>query len=268
MPELTYLEAISDGLRTEMRRDESVFCLGEDIGAFGGAFKARGEARVALTYFGEGSTANGQWHEAMNFAGVHALPVVFILENNRFAYSTPNELEFAADPVERAEGYGLPGIEVDGNDVEAVFAAVHAAVERAREGGGPTLVECQTMRMHGHGAHDDMGYVPPELLAEWEARDPIGSYAARLVEDFGFAAEEVERIAADVRAYVAECAERALASPMPEPSSALEGVFADRWEPLGDGMAPWSGWAEPGGARDGGHGADPTPDPTVERRAA
>ena len=224
------------------------------------AMKMRGEARVALTFFGEGSTANGQWHEAMNFAGIQQLPVVFVLENNRYAYSTPNELEFAADPVERAEGYGLPGVEVDGNDVEAVFAAVHAAVERAREGGGPTLVECQTMRMHGHGAHDDMGYVPPELLAEWEARDPIGSYAARLVEDLGFAAEEIERIDEEVRAYVAECAERALASPMPEPAAALEGVFADRWEPLGDGVAPWSGWAEPGDS--------PTIDPTLERRAA
>lgn len=221
------------------------------------AMKMRGEDRVALTFFGEGSTANGQWHEAMNFAGVQRLPVVFVLENNRFAYSTPNELEFAADPVERAEGYGLPGVEVDGNDVEAVFAAVHAAVERARGGGGPTLVECQTMRMHGHGAHDDMGYVPPELLAEWEERDPIASYASRLVDDFGFAAEEVERIAKDVRTYVAECAERALASPMPEPASALEGVFADRWEPLGDGVAPWSGWTQAGEA-----------DRTVERRAA
>src|SRR3954453_142261 len=95
------------------------------------AFKQRREARVAMTYFGEGSTANGQWHEAMNFAGVQRLPIVFILENNQFAYSTPNDLEFAVDPVERAKGYGLPGVEVDGNDVEAVFASVHAAVERA-----------------------------------------------------------------------------------------------------------------------------------------
>ena len=85
------------------------------------AFKLRGEPRVAMTFFGEGSTANGQWHEAMNFAGIHRLPVVFILENNRFAYSTPNELEFAVDPVERARTYGFPGVSVDGNDVEAVF---------------------------------------------------------------------------------------------------------------------------------------------------
>src|SRR5882757_8946506 len=224
------------------------------------AMKMRGEDRVAMTFFGEGSTANGQWHEAMNFAGIQRLPVVFLLENNRFAYSTPNELEFAADPLGRAEGYGMPGVEVDGNDVEAVFGAAHAAVERAREGGGPTLIECQTMRMHGHGAHDDMSYVPAEMLAEWEARDPIARYAQRLSAEPGFAAEEVEGIREEVRAYVAECAERALASPMPDPALAEEGLFADRWEPLGDGAAPWSGWAVPT--------ADPKVDPTLARRAA
>src|ERR671925_640837 len=98
------------------------------------AFKQRKERRVAMTYFGEGSTANGQWHEAMNFAGIHGLPVVFVLENNGFAYSTPNELEFAVDPVQRAHTYGFEGLTVDGNDVEAVFAAVAEAAERARAG--------------------------------------------------------------------------------------------------------------------------------------
>ena len=162
------------------------------------AFKLRGEPRVALTFFGEGSTANGQWHEAMNFAGIYRLPVVFILENNRFAYSTPNELEFAVDPVERAHTYGFPGVSVDGNDVEAVFAATREAAERARGGGGPTLVECQTMRMHGHGAHDDMRYVPKEMFSEWERRDPIDRYAERLVADYGFSAEEVDGVRSEV----------------------------------------------------------------------
>jgi pyruvate dehydrogenase E1 component alpha subunit len=208
------------------------------------AFKMRGERRVAMTFFGEGSTANGQWHEAMNFAGVHGLPIVFVLENNRFAYSTPNELEFAADPVGRAAGYGFPGVEVDGNDVEAVFEAAHAAAERARDGGGPTLIECQTMRMHGHGAHDDMSYVPDEMVAEWEARDPIERYAARLVSEFGFGEDEVEEIREGVRSYVADCAEKALASPLPDPAIATAGVFADRWEALGDGAAPWSRWED------------------------
>ena len=206
------------------------------------AFKMRGEPRVAMTFFGEGSTANGQWHEAMNFAGIHRLPVVFILENNRFAYSTPNELEFAIDPVQRAAGYGFSGVDVEGNDVEAVFEAAHVAAEHAREGAGPTLIECQTMRMHGHGAHDDMSYVPDGMLEEWERRDPIERYAERLASGFGIAEDEIAEIREQVRSYVAECAEKALASPLPDPAIATEGVFAERWEPLGDGEAPWSRW--------------------------
>jgi TPP-dependent pyruvate/acetoin dehydrogenase alpha subunit len=207
------------------------------------AFKLRREPRVAMTYFGEGSTANGQWHEAMNFAGIHRLPVVFLLENNQFAYSTPNGLEFAVDPVRRAEGYGFPGESVDGNDVEAVFEAARVAVERAREGAGPTLIECQTMRMHGHGAHDDMSYVPPELLQEWAERDPIERYAQCLSGEHGFAEEELEEIRESVRGEVEEGARKALDSPMPDPESALDGVFADEFEPLGDGHAPWSYWS-------------------------
>jgi TPP-dependent pyruvate/acetoin dehydrogenase alpha subunit len=207
------------------------------------AFKLRREPRVAMTYFGEGSTANGQWHEAMNFAGIHRLPVVFILENNQFAYSTPNELEFAVDPFRRAEGYGFPGVAVDGNDVEAVFDAARTAVERAREGAGPTLIECDTMRMHGHGAHDDMSYVPPEMLSEWAERDPIEAYEQKLVLEHGFESRELDEIRDSVRQQVEECAEKALASPMPDPDAALEGVFADTFEPLGDGQAPWSFWS-------------------------
>ncbi len=211
-------------------------------------FKLRAEPRVAMTFFGEGSTANGQWHEAMNLAGIHRLPVVFVLENNRFAYSTPNDLEFAVDPVQRASTYGFLGVEVDGNDVEAVFQAAREATARARGGDGPTLIECQTMRMHGHGAHDDMSYVPDEMLADWAERDPIDRYAERLVADHGFGVDEVERIRSDVTAYVEECAGKALSSPMPDPVLATEGVFADASEPLGDGRAPWSHWSRANGA--------------------
>ncbi len=220
------------------------------------AFKLRREPRVAMTFFGEGSTANGQWHEAMNFAGIHRLPAVFLLENNRFAYSTPNELEFAVDPVERAHTYGFPGVNVDGNDVEAVFGAALEAAERARGGEGPTLIECQTMRMHGHGAHDDMRYVPKEMFEEWERRDPIDRYAERLVAEYGFSTQEVEGIRSEVGAQVDECAARALDSPLPEPRLATEGVFADAWEPLGDGQAPWSYWAQDGRANGDAAGAN------------
>jgi pyruvate dehydrogenase E1 component alpha subunit len=208
------------------------------------AFKMRGEPRVAMTYFGEGSTANGQWHEAMNFAGVHRLPIVFILENNQFAYSTPNELEFAVDPVEHAHTYGFPGASVDGNDVEAVFEASRVAADRARSGGGPTLIECQTMRMHGHGAHDDMSYVPKEMFEEWSQRDPIDRYAERLESEHGFGSDEIDEIRAEVKAYIDECAQKALESPMPDPQHASDGVFAETWEALGDGQAPWSRWQE------------------------
>jgi TPP-dependent pyruvate/acetoin dehydrogenase alpha subunit len=216
------------------------------------AFKMRGEPRVALTFFGEGSTANGQWHEAMNFAGVHRLPVVFVLENNRFAYSTPNELEYAVDPVERARGYGFPGVAVDGNDVEAIFEATRQAADRAREGEGPTLIEAHTMRMHGHGAHDDMSYVPPELFEEWKQRDPIERYTRILAEHHGFSRDELDAIRTECEREVAEAAEKALASPMPDPEIAAEGVYADRFESLGDGHAPWSRWSEGGEPRGNG----------------
>jgi TPP-dependent pyruvate/acetoin dehydrogenase alpha subunit len=202
------------------------------------AFQMRREPRVAMTWFGEGSTANGVWHEAMNLAGVTKLPVVFILENNQFAYSTPNDHEFAVDPVARAEGYGFPGIKVDGNDVEAVFSAAAEATERARRGGGPTLIEAETMRMHGHGAHDDMRYVPKEMFEEWSRRDPIENYEAALKRD----GIDVDAIHESVRVELERETEWALAQPMPDGATARDGVFADELTPLGDGKAPWSRW--------------------------
>src|SRR3954471_8480830 len=202
------------------------------------AFQMRGEARVAMTWFGEGSTANGVWHEAMNTAAVRRLPVVFVLENNQFAYSTPNDHEFAVDPVARAAGYGFPGVKVDGNDVEAVFEAAAEACERARRGGGPTLIEAETMRMHGHGAHDDMRYVPKELFERWSERDPIERYEQKLSAD----GVDVEQLHASVREELERETEWALAQPMPDPATARDGVFAEEITPLGDGNAPWSRW--------------------------
>jgi TPP-dependent pyruvate/acetoin dehydrogenase alpha subunit len=204
------------------------------------AFQMRNEPRVAMTWFGEGSTANGQWHEAMNVAGVRKLPVVFVLENNQFAYSTPNDHEFAIDPVERAKAYGFPGVKVDGNDVEEVFYAAAAACDRARSGEGPTLIECVTMRMHGHGAHDDMRYVPKEMFEIWAEKDPIERYEAKLREDD----VDVESIRASVREEMDAETEWALAQPMPDPETATQGVFADSDPQLGDGKAPWSRWAK------------------------
>jgi len=205
------------------------------------AFKLRGEPRVALSWFGDGATSRGDFHEAMNWAGVQRLPVVFVLENNQFAYSTPLAKQFAVDPVERARVYGFPGVTVDGNDVEAVFEAVRAARERALTGAGPTLVEAVTMRMHGHAAHDDMRYVPPELLAEWTRRDPIERQERRVAQ----LAVDVADLRAAVDVEVEAAAAEALAAPMPDPAGAARGVFAEgEPEPLGDGRAPWSGFAD------------------------
>jgi pyruvate dehydrogenase E1 component alpha subunit len=204
------------------------------------AFKLRGEARCALTWFGDGSTSRGDFHEAMNWAGVQKLPVVFILENNQYAYSTPVDKQFAVDPVERATAYGFTGLTVDGNDAEAMFEATREARERALTGGGPTLIEAVTMRMHGHAAHDDMKYVPKELVEEWRQRDPIDRQERRL-RALGV---DVDAVRAAVSEEIDAAATEALAGPMPTPDSVLDGVFCEgEAEALGDGQAPWSGFA-------------------------
>ena len=204
------------------------------------AFKLRGEDRCAMTWFGDGSTSRGDFHEAMNWAGVQKLPVIFVLENNQYAYSTPLDKQFAVDPVERAAAYGFVGVTVDGNDAEAMFEAAHDARLRALAGDGPTLIEAVTMRMHGHAAHDDMKYVPKEQVEEWRKRDPIDRQTARVAE-LGI---DVEALRAAVQAEIDAATEEALAAPMPDPSSAATGVFCEgEAEPLGDGLAPWSGFA-------------------------
>jgi pyruvate dehydrogenase E1 component alpha subunit len=202
------------------------------------AFKLRGEQRVALTWFGDGSTSRGDFHEAMNWAGVQKLPVIFVLENNQYAYSTPLHAQFAVDPVERAAAYGFPGVKVDGNDPEAMFEATREARERALAGGGPTLLEAVTMRMHGHAAHDDMKYVPQAQIEEWRAKDPIDRQARRL-EALGV---DVAAIRASVKEEIDAAAQEALAMPLPDPDSASEGVFAEEESLLEDGAAPWSGF--------------------------
>jgi pyruvate dehydrogenase E1 component alpha subunit len=208
------------------------------------AFKLRGEQRCAITWFGDGSTSRGDFHEAMNWAGVQKLPVIFVLENNQYAYSTPTASQFAVDPVERAASYGFPGETVDGNDVEAVFEATRRARERALAGDGPTLLEAVTMRMHGHAAHDDMKYVPKEQVEEWRQKDPIDRQETRLRE----AGVDTAPIREEVKQAIDEGTQEALAMPMPDPDTATDRLFHDGEDDilLGDGNAPWSGFA--GGA--------------------
>jgi TPP-dependent pyruvate/acetoin dehydrogenase alpha subunit len=202
------------------------------------AFKLRGEARCAITWFGDGSTSRGDFHEAMNWAGVQKLPVIFVLENNQYAYSTPLDQQFAVNPVARAEAYGFPGVSVDGNDPEAMFEATRVARERAIAGAGPTLIEAVTMRMHGHAAHDDMKYVPNEKVQEWRAKDPIDRQEKRL-ERLG---ADTQSVREEVKALIEAAVEKALQSPMPDGSTATHGLFADEPALLEDGNAPWSGF--------------------------
>ncbi|HEX5145742.1 MAG TPA: thiamine pyrophosphate-dependent dehydrogenase E1 component subunit alpha [Conexibacter sp.] len=209
------------------------------------AFQMRGERRCALTFFGDGATSRGDWHEAMNWAGLDRLPVVFVMENNQLAYSTPTDRQFAVNPIERAAGYGVAAVTVDGNDVEAVFAATHDARERALAGDGPTLIEAVSMRMHGHGAHDDARYVPDELVAEWSGRDPVDRYAAAL-DGTGV---DVDAVRAEVAETVEAAVAEALTAPMPDPADAATGVFCTgEPEALGAGLWQWSGFALAGAA--------------------
>lgn len=204
------------------------------------AYRMQDQPRVALSFFGDGATSPGSWHEAMNWAGLERLPVIFVLEHNQTAYSTPSTKQYPVDPIERAAGYGIASDEVDGNDVEQMFRAVHDARERALRGDGPTMIAARTMRMHGHGAHDDARYVDPELLAYWRERDPIAGYVAYCAS-IGI---DTEAVSDEVVSAVSSAVEAALEAQTPNPASATEGVFCeDEPEPLGVGTSVWSGYA-------------------------
>jgi TPP-dependent pyruvate/acetoin dehydrogenase alpha subunit len=193
--------------------------------------RLRGESRVALTFIGDGGTSTGAFHEGMNFAAVHRLPVVVVAEDNKYAYSTPIARQMAIDRIDRrADAYGIPHEMVDGNDMVAVHTTVARAVARARDGEGPTLVGVDTMRMRGHAEHDDMRYVPAPLLEEWKARDPIARHRVRLIETgvaTGPELDEVDRMSAACALSESRDAEEA---PMPDPATAGRGVYSeDAW---------------------------------------
>ena len=191
------------------------------------AFRIRGERRVAVGWFGEGASARGDAHESMTFAGTRRLPVVFVCDNNQWAYSTPTHLEYATEHVaDRAQAYGFEGVVVDGTDVLAVYREAKRAIERAREGGGPTLLECLTLRMEGHAVHDDAFYVPKPLFEEWAKSDPIERFRTWLRENADLDDEEEEEIGSDVKKLLNDALRRAEESPFPEPGDLHEGVYA------------------------------------------
>jgi pyruvate dehydrogenase E1 component alpha subunit len=191
------------------------------------AFRIREERRVAVGWFGEGASARGDTHESMTFAGTRRLPVVFVCDNNQWAYSTPSHLEYATEHVaDRAQAYGFEGVVVDGTDVLAVYREAKRAIEQAREGGGPTLLECLTLRMEGHAVHDDAFYVPKEMFEEWAKADPLERFRTWLRENAELGDEEEDELAAGVKKLLNEALRRAEESPLPDPSQLTEGVFA------------------------------------------
>jgi pyruvate dehydrogenase E1 component alpha subunit len=191
------------------------------------AFRIREEKRVAVAWYGEGASARGDAHEGMNFAGVRRLPVVFVCDNNQWAYSTPTHLGYAIEHLaDRAAAYGFEGVVVDGTDVLAVYREAKRAIEKARAGGGPTLIESVTLRMEGHAVHDDAFYVPKELFEEWAKRDPVERFRSWLRDNADLADEEEDEITAGVKRLLNEAIQRAEASPLPDPATLLDGVFA------------------------------------------
>lgn len=191
------------------------------------ASKLRKENAVVMNYIGDGGSNVGEFHEGLNMAAVMKLPFVLIIENNQFAYSTPNNKQFAAKKLsDRAIGYGIPGCTIDGTDVERVYEVCREAVERARQGEGPTLIETITMRMHGHSLSDDASYVPKGMVEEWKKKDPVLLYERKLFAE-GLLTESLKNeMHSAILKEIESAVEYALAQPYPPGEQAIEGVFA------------------------------------------
>jgi pyruvate dehydrogenase E1 component alpha subunit/2-oxoisovalerate dehydrogenase E1 component alpha subunit len=193
------------------------------------SFKLRKEPRVGLVYVGDGATSTGAFHEGINFAAVQRCPLVVVVENNRYAYSTPTSKQCAADRLaDKAAGYGIPGVRTDGNDVIAAYQVTRDAVARARRGEGVTLIELMTYRRKGHAEHDNQSYVPAGETERWaRENDPVDRYVQRLTVSEGVAPAELEALDARVQAEVDDATDVAEKSPPPEPRDCLAGVYAD-----------------------------------------
>ena len=192
------------------------------------AFKLRGEDGVVLVSGGEASTSGGDWHEAMNFAGIHDLPVVFLIQNNVYAISVHEKLQVAGSIVQRAAGYGFPGHQVDGNDVLAVYEVASKAIERARGGGGPTLIEAKTYRMTAHSSDDDdRRYREREEIEEWRQKDPISRFERYLLDNDVLDEVSRDELDAEIKAEVREASDYAENAPFAEPEESFTGVYAE-----------------------------------------
>lgn len=191
------------------------------------AAKMRGDGRVAAVSFGDGAMNQGAFHEAVNLASVWTLPVVFVCQNNLYAECTPvGRSTLVTRLADRAAAYGIPGVHVDGNDPDATLEALTDAVERARDGGGPTLVECETYRFFGHYFGDTMKYMPPDELEDRRGRDPVVAYRDRLAAEGALTAGELDALEADAVRQADEALAEALASPPADPATIDLHVYA------------------------------------------
>jgi acetoin:2,6-dichlorophenolindophenol oxidoreductase subunit alpha len=222
------------------------------------ALQRRGQHRVVLVHFGEGTTSRGDVHEAMNMAAVMKLPVVFICNNNGYAYSTPTTQQFLVDKLSvRGPAYGMEGFTVDGNDVLQVYEGVWQAITRARKNDGPTFIECQTFRLTGHSAHDGAEYVPREVMERQAKNDPIPRFELGLLGSRILTHHDVREMEEKIRGEIDDAVAYAESSPEPEGPTAVEGVLCgpDCWwkRPIDrdeEGLAAWSPARELHGADD------------------
>ncbi len=209
--------------------------IGASVPVAGGialSMKYRGEPNVVFNYWGDGATSRGDWHEGLNFAAVQKLPIVYLCNNNLFAYSTPIEKQMAIENVaDRAPGYGIPSEIIDGNDVLAVYEATQRAVKHARSGHGPYLIECKTFRMSGHSAHDPADYVPQHLREEWSRKDPILRLQKHMVEHDWASESDFKEIRQGVLSEIDDAVEWALAQPYPDPATLEDNVYDTPTEP-------------------------------------
>lgn len=190
------------------------------------AAKMRGETAVAMTYIGDGGSQTGEFHEGINFASVQKLPLVLIIENNQYAYSSPNSVEFACAKLsDRALGYGCHGETIDGTDIELVYERCKAAVERARNGGGPSIIETVTMRMRGHAEHDDFSYVPKETLEFWRQRDPVERYEQLLITKEVITKPEIDAMRQGVIEEIRAAIDYAVELPFPAAEEGFKNIF-------------------------------------------
>lgn len=192
------------------------------------AFKIRKEKQGALAFLGDGTTSRGDFHEALNFASVLNLGVVYLCENNQYAYSTPlHEQMKIKDIAIRAVAYDIPGVIVDGNDVLAVYKTTKEGMDRAKAGEGPTLIECKTMRVRGHSEHDDASYVPKELIEHWLKKDPIKQYEKLLCDEGVLTQSKIKDVENKINQEIDEAVDDAEKALLPDGPDLLEGVYAD-----------------------------------------